>query len=148
MKKILSAIAAIGLFVAAGYAANEITLQSYIKAEKGTRKIERSPGTISINWTGTRWQSQIYSLTTNAWTPMEIGSVTTNGIVWLRNVGGNGSVKVSFDAGTTTHLVIKTNEFFSFRLDPSYTATNIHFIAVQPSTNVIQEDFEATILED
>jgi hypothetical protein len=52
------------------------------------------------------------------------------------------------NAGTTTHLVIKTNEFFSFRLDPSFTATNVHFIAVQPSTNVISEDFEATILED
>ena len=148
MKKILSTIAAIGLFVAAGYAANEITQSGYLKAEKGTRKIERSPGTISIDWAGTRWQSQIYNLTTNAWTPMAIGSVQTNGIVWLRNVGANGSVNVSFDAGTTTHLTLKTNEFFSFRLATTFTATNIHFIAVQPSTNVISEDFEATILEN
>jgi hypothetical protein len=148
MKRVLGLIGLVGVVAAVAMASNEITLTSYLKAEKGTRKIERSPGTIQINWTGTRWQSQIYSLTTNAWTPMAIGSVTTNGIVWLRNVGGNGSVKVSFDAGTTTHLVIKTNEFFSFRLDPSFTATNVHFIAVQPSTNVITEDFEATILED
>lgn len=130
------------------YASNEITVQGYLKAEKGSRKIDRSPGTLSIDWAGSRYNSKIYSLTTNSWQSMDIGAVLTNGIVWLRNVGGNGSVKVSFDSGTTTHLLIKTNEFYLFRLDTSFTATNVHFIAVQPGTNVITEDFEATILEN
>jgi hypothetical protein len=148
MKKSILAVLGVLLCVCA-FGAGEITVQAYLKAEKGARKVERTPGTLSVDWAGSRYYGPvIYNLTTNSWTSMSKGAVVTNGIVWMRNVGGNGSVKISFDAGTTTHLLIKTNEYFFFRLDTAFTATNIHFIAVQPSTNVITEDFEVTVLED
>lgn len=131
------------------YAANEISMQGYLKAEKGTRKIERSPGTVAITWTGTRYFGPvIYSLTTNEWQFASKGAVGDNGFVWMRNVGSSGSVKVSLDAGNTVHFLVKTNEFLTFRLDPSYVITNLAFIAVAPSTNAVTNDFEVTILED
>lgn len=149
MKKAMAVILIGCLMSSVMFAADEITMMGYIKAAKGYMKLEKSPGTITINMTGIRYNSKIYALTTNAWQALEIGACATNGIVYLRNVGSQGSVKVSFDVGTTTHLVVKTNEFYMFRLDPGFTATNVHFLAVQPSTNVIAAyDFEATILED
>lgn len=148
MKKTMAAIVA-GLIVAGGlWAADEISMMGYLKAEKGARKIERSPGTITINWQGSRYYSQIYSLTTNNWQAMAKGAVGTNGIFYCRNVGTNGNVKVSFDVGVTSHLLLKSGEFYTMRLDPAFEITNIMFLVIQPSTNVITEDFEATILED
>lgn len=141
-----------GLCILCGavYASNEITLQGYIKAEKSSRKVERSPGSISINWNGLRYYGPvIYTTTTNGWSYASKGAVDTNGWLWLRNVGASGSVQVSFDAGATTHLILKTNEFCSMRLDPTYNITNLAFIAVQNGTNAATtNDFEVTILED
>lgn len=146
MKKLLNIVAGIVLFCGIVYGAGEITLQGYLKAEKGTRQVIRSPGTININWTGTKYSGPVIYTAVSNWTSMAAVSFVTNGIVWIRNVGTSSAVTFSFDAGATDHLQVKTNEFYSFRLAPAYTLTNLHYRLTTLTTN--NNDFEFTILEN
>lgn len=152
MKRI--GIMALLVMVAAGvWAASEITIQAYLKAEKGARKIERSPGTISIDWTGNKYYGPVVYSTTPTYQALSKGSVGNLGYMWIRNVGGTSmstssaaatAVVISFDCGTTDHLSLKTNEYAVLRLVSALTVTNIMVKAAGASTN----DVEVTILED
>jgi hypothetical protein len=98
------------------YASGEITLQGYLKATKGTRSISRTPGSLAINWTGSRYFGPVIYSATPTWKPVTDGSIGSNGIVWVQNVGNvstnaalSSTVILSFDSGTTEHLYVKTN---------------------------------------
>jgi hypothetical protein len=146
--RISGIIAGLMLVCTAIFAANEITLQGYLQAIKGTRQVSRAPGSITINWTGTRYAGPVIYTAVSNYTPMAAVSFATNGIVWVRNVGLNSSVTFSFDQGVTDHMTIQTNEFFCWRLAPSFTLTNLMYKLTTNSTNYTGNDFEFTILEN
>jgi hypothetical protein len=130
------------------YASGEISVQGFIKAVKGARDVSRSPGTITLNWTGDKYAGPIIYTATSNYTPMAAVSFVTNGICWIRNVGTNSGITFSFDNGTTAHMAVKTNEFWSFRLAPNFTLTNLNYKLTTTSTNYTGNDFEMLILED
>ncbi len=146
-KRFLQIAAVLGLITGLVYASGEITMTGYLKAEKGTRSVIRSPGSISIDWTGTKYAGPVIFTATSNYTSMAAVSFTTNGICWIRNVGTASGVTLSFDGGTTDHMVVKTNEFFCFRLAPAFTLTNLHY-KTTITTNATGNDFEFTILEN
>jgi len=148
MKRILRLIGLICAIAGLAYASNEIQMQGYMTASKGARSISRQPGTIALDWVGNKYAGPIiYTALTN-YQPMAAVSFTTNGIIWIRNVGTYSSVTFSFDNGVTDHLVVKTNEFYFMRLAPAYPLTNLNYKLTTISTNYTGNDFEILILED
>lgn len=147
MKKIIQILS--GLLVSSiVFASGEITLQGYLKAEKGYRKVDRVPGTINTDWIGNKYAGPIvYTAVTNS-QPLPAVSFVTNGIMWIRNVSTNSAVTLSFDNGVTDHMQIKTNEFFMMRLAPAFNVTNINYKLTTSSTNYTGNDFEVLILEN
>lgn len=144
MKNKLLMIFGILSVACAALASNEITLQGYLQALKGTRQLVRSPGTITVNWNGSKYYGPIIYSATNAYQSLSQGGIVSNGICWVRNVGTNANIVVSFDNGTNSHMLVKSSEFYCFRLYPTLAAATIQFKTATTATN----DFEVTILED
>lgn len=135
--------ASLVILATVSFAADEITQTVYLKATKtpGSTLI-RSPGTIQIDWNGTRYFSTILKLSTN-WLPVSKGAVDTNGIIYVANLSTNINTYFSFDCGTTTNLMLRAEEYFVMRLDKAFSVTNISVKAASGTP-----DFEFTILED
>lgn len=142
MKRVAVIGAGLVAAVLAGVAADEITTQLYLKAEKGYTSIIRSPTTLKSDWTGTRvYGPVVYSLTTN-YTAFARGQIATNGIAFVRHVGTSNTVDISMDNGTNAHLRINAGEFFMFRLHPTLDITTVQ---AKGSANV---ELEVTLIEN
>lgn len=144
MKKIISILAGLSLFAGMVMASNEISLQGYLQALKGTRQIVRSPGTITTDWIGTKIYGPVIYSATPAYQAASAGSIVSNGICWVRNVDTQAVITISFNGGTNDHLQVKANEFFVFRLMPTLPVASLMFKTATAKTN----DFEITILEN
>lgn len=145
MKKDNRGMILAGLMLLAGiaYAADEITASLYLKASKGYTEIVRAPGTLTLDWNGrTVYGPVVYSLDTS-YQAMARGAIATNGIVFVRHLTTSNTIDVSFDAGVTDHMRLKSSEAFMFRLNPTMAITNFMAKASAATTY-----FEVTILED
>lgn len=124
------------------FAGSEIQHSDTLTASKGNAQIQWRPNTASIDWNGTRFFDVVVSCTTS-WQALSKGSVVTNGVFLVWNQSTNINEYLSFNSGTTTNILIKPGEFFSFRLDPMYNITTLQYKAASGTP-----DLRTTILED
>lgn len=155
MKKTISIfVAVMAGTVAICWAANEITLQALLKADKNSAQVQRSPGTLNITWNGQRFNSQTI-IATPTWQPVSRGACASSGFCYVRNMAPTNTytisagvtqmvtVEISFDVGVTTNLMLKQSEYSIFRLNTAFDVTNM-MIKTRGATG----DVEVTILED
>ncbi len=136
-------VAAVGLLVVGVKAADEIITQVYLKGEKGFSKVERSPGSINIDWNGNgAFHSTIVTGTT-AYVSLFPQTVTVNGIAYFRNLSTDTTWTVSFNGGTNDHLQLKSGEFSLMRLHSTLVLGS-----VKGKGGTTNTQFESTILED
>jgi hypothetical protein len=141
MKRLITAAVAVLIMAAvAGATTNEIQVQIVFKATKDAASVQRQPGTVNAQWTGTRYYTRVYdATTTNA--PLESGGITTPGWAYFRNISTQGTVNITI--GTLTNVfALLAEEPAVIRLHESSNITNIQFAA---SAGLVQ--LEATIIE-
>lgn len=123
---------------------NEITASVTLKVNKNATQLTRNTGTLQIQMSGNKFNSQnITATTTNQY--LAKGGVGTPGWAYMRNLSTNliKEVNVSFDGGTTTSMVFKAKEPAVFRVSSSALVTNWTV-----SANSGTCDFEFTVIED
>jgi hypothetical protein len=123
---------------------NEIAVQALLKVNKGPVQINRTSGTVTIQMAGNKYNTQtISATTTNAL--LTKGNVGNAGWCYMRNLSTNAAdrVNITFDAGSTTSLVLEASEPAIMRLHPSAIVTNF---TVSSSAGSV--DFEFTVIED
>lgn len=142
MKRVIFA-----LLLMAGVASastNEITVSTLLKAKKDATDITRQTGTLLIQMAGNRYNVQTIAATTTN-TVLSKGSVVSPGLCYMRNLSTNptAQINITFDAGTTTSLVLKAEEPALFRASSAAIITNW-----TASANAGSVDFEFTVLEN
>jgi hypothetical protein len=96
--------------------ANEITLNLKIAVEKTFLVHSESPGTISVDLTGTTAIGGSATVTTTA-TALAMGSVTSTGYAYFRNTGPTNFVEIGTGTGTfVPFLKLKAGEAAICRL--------------------------------
>jgi hypothetical protein len=142
MKRVFLVGMLIGVIVTAVcIAGDEITMNAHLKATKNGSTINRSPATLQVDWTGTRFYSVMYSAT-NAWQSLGEGAVSGHGLCFLENATTNKTIFISFDCGTTTNLTLNSEEYQMFRLTTTYAVTSMAIKCVATG------DFVFTVLEN
>ena len=148
MKKRLAIMLAVATASAsAAFAADEISVSAGIIANKGFASVYKQPGSLSIDWTGSRVFSTVIALNTEP-VALSKGSVGNVGYCFARNNDSTNTVAMSI--GGITNLVFRPGEFALFRLAPAIDVTAIYVNAISNAivTNNGLADFEFTILED
>jgi len=127
--------------------ANEITMQVYLAATKGTASIIRQPGTFQADWTGKKYSIQTFALSD---TPAALvtGGITAPGWVYMRNTSPvvgvqSGEAYISLDGSTTTPLVLLRGEASLFRVADDFDLTDIEVSCT--AAEAVQ--LEVTVLE-
>ena len=95
--------------------ANEITVLFSMSATKNGITIARNPGAVQIDWAGGTYVAQTASIGTSYEALPAAADLGDSGLMWIYNAG-SASVAISFDGGTTDHLVIGAGEFQFLRL--------------------------------
>jgi len=144
MKKALVSVALLLGIVGIIIADNEISIQTLLKVNKGAAQVSRSTGTLLIDMTGARYNTQVITCTTNN-QALSKGGVVNAGYTYWRNLatGATDVVNVSFDAGVTTSMTLKAKETALFRIPTGAVVTDFYVSCV---TNTV--DLEFTVIED
>jgi len=127
--------------------ANEITMQVYLSAVKGTASLTRQTGTVQADWTGKKYSIQTFALSD---TPAALvtGGITAPGWVYIRNttpVTGveSGEAYISLDGSTTTPLILLRGEASLFRVADDFDLTDIEVSCTEDES----VQLEVTIIE-
>ena len=126
-------VAAILALITVAYAANEITVTTYLRVNNGAFDQQKNVANLKIDQLGRSMTAQIQNIGTSEWEVVVIGTdVSTNGVGFFRNIStntdrwveiGTRAVFTNADATAITNYVgfmrIRASEPALMRLDPT-----------------------------
>jgi hypothetical protein len=106
--------------------ANEITTSIFAQVLKSTIYISEtvSTGNLQMDMAGSHVHHATYALDTSV-AAIGKGAITNVGLCIVRNCTAAGTVQVSFDGGSTSHLSIPAGKAVLLHLTPGITITNV-----------------------
>lgn len=120
---------------------NEIQVTIIFDASKNSSQVNRNPGSIYAQWVGTKYATQVYSLTTTN-QAISTGGIVTPGWTYFRNVGTTGTANISFDRGATTNMTLLAGQPSLIKMADNMVITNIQVFASSGTA-----ELEVTIVE-